>query len=180
MTPSSSGQLECKPNFCSAPSSRESFDSLILQLVRVKKTDDDDDCDCECDDASRAPYDECYALGTRGPCCSSSDLLGYNIFKLESECVDVKDPSLPYFISEDEANLLDEYFDEPDGCNQCNECNQQTKCNSTESTSEQSHSSRIKRQGVISTSITSATSLLNACQQGGLSASNPKCTNPLM
>lgn len=41
----------------------------------------------------------CLAIGTIEPCCSFTKVLGYNIFKRRGECVDLEDPSAPYYSS---------------------------------------------------------------------------------
>jgi hypothetical protein len=57
----------------------------------------------------------CHELGTAGRCSSyddASSLLGLDMLKNELECVDVTDPSSPYFSSQEENELLDSIFGE--------------------------------------------------------------------
>lgn len=153
MTPTSSGSLECKPNYC--PASPKSLKNFILQFVLVKNGSDYSD-------------EKCYALGTTGPCCSPSDLLGYNIFELKAECVDLNDPSSPYFSSSEENNRLDELYD-VNGKEYDDDYSRESKS-----------FSRIRRQGIIQIPSRVPNTLLNPCQQGGRNANNLKCANILM
>ena len=155
MTPTSSGKLECKPNSCPS-SSTKSFGNFILQFVRVKND---------------APYtDQCYALGTKGPCCSSSDFLGYDIFKLKPACVDLEDPSSPYFSSSKKNDVLDKLYDPAD---------KEYDYDNSATSSKESYN-RTRRQGVITLPTSTPNSLLNPCQQGGRDGANLKCANPLV
>jgi hypothetical protein len=57
----------------------------------------------------------CHELGTTGRCSNydyTYSLLGLDILKNELECVDVTDPSSPYFSSQEENDILDSIFDE--------------------------------------------------------------------
>jgi hypothetical protein len=57
----------------------------------------------------------CHELGTTGRCLNydyTYSLLGLDILKNELECVDVTDPSSPYFSSQEENDILDSIFDE--------------------------------------------------------------------
>jgi hypothetical protein len=57
---------------------------------------------------------KCYELGSAGPCSSydyTSSLLGFDILKNELVCVDITDPSSPYFFSKEENDLFDSVFD---------------------------------------------------------------------
>lgn len=51
----------------------------------------------------------CYTLGSQGPCQRESfQLFGYDVFRQKSVCVDIT--ALPYFVSEQEVNFLDNIF----------------------------------------------------------------------
>jgi hypothetical protein len=58
---------------------------------------------------------KCYELGSAGPCSSydyTYSLLGLDILRNELVCVDITDPSSPYFFSQEENDLLDSVFDQ--------------------------------------------------------------------
>jgi hypothetical protein len=56
---------------------------------------------------------KCYELGSDGPCSNNADtLFGLDILKNELECIDVTDPTSPYFFSKEENDLLDSAFTE--------------------------------------------------------------------
>ncbi|KAK4018494.1 Uncharacterized protein APZ42_027258 [Daphnia magna] len=162
VTVSSSGKLECGSNTC--PSLDRYYQDFLLQLVPAKESriigsDDDDD-------------GFCYALGTRGP-CSPSELFGYNIFQAEGQCLDMEDPTTPYFSSPVENALLDELY------NHTSE--EPVKKSVTFFRSQQL--SRNRRQasfGIVQQSSTFPTSMLNPCQLGNRNGNNFKCTNPLV
>ena len=160
---SSSGKLECAPDSCQSHSMEKFFDEFLLQFVPDIMNEDDDD-------------DEggfCYALGTRGPCSSPREFYGYNIFNYRGECVDISDPTSPYFSSSEENDRLDEIF---------NKAENDTKV--AVHKREASHP-RTRRQGSNTFGIFQQAgqipaSLLNPCQSGDRSGNNFKCTNPLV
>lgn len=58
---------------------------------------------------------KCYELGSKGPCSSYDDkpqLLGYDIYKGQLECVDMANSSSPYFSSDEENELIDSVYDQ--------------------------------------------------------------------
>jgi hypothetical protein len=59
---------------------------------------------------------ECFELGSADSCSSydgqSAKLLGYDIFKRQTECVDINDSYSPYFSSDEENELLDGVYDQ--------------------------------------------------------------------
>lgn len=160
------GQLKCGPDVCQAPINY--LEDFLLQFV--PETGDDDD----------GAY--CHALGTQGPCSSSYELYGYNIFELKGQCVNLEDPSSPYYSSAEENALLDEAY------NQANQGS--TYLNDPNSTSNQPETtqavySRSRRQNMNSAGIFQMpsrfpSSLLNPCQLGDRNGNNFKCTNPLV
>ncbi|XP_046463831.1 uncharacterized protein LOC124209729 [Daphnia pulex] len=58
---------------------------------------------------------KCYELGSTGRCSKYDDiaplLLGLDILKNELTCVDINDPSSPYFFSQEENDLLDSLYE---------------------------------------------------------------------
>lgn len=58
---------------------------------------------------------KCYELGSIGPCSSydsKSQLLGYDIYKRQLECVDMSNSSSLYFSSDEENELIDSVYDQ--------------------------------------------------------------------
>ncbi len=56
---------------------------------------------------------QCFALGTRGP-CPASHLLGYDVFARTATCVNMEDPSSPYFSSPEENEIIDRFYNQPE------------------------------------------------------------------
>jgi hypothetical protein len=60
---------------------------------------------------------DCYELGSTDSCSSygyapTNKVLGYDVVKRQSECVDVGDAWSPYFNSQEENELLDTVYDQ--------------------------------------------------------------------
>ena len=56
---------------------------------------------------------QCFALGTRGPCPETPfHLLGYDIFQCKAVCVNMEDPSSPYFLSDEEDASIDRFYNQ--------------------------------------------------------------------
>lgn len=155
---SSSGKLECAPDTCQ--SMEKFFEDFLLQFAPAINGDSGEAI--------------CYALGTRGPCSSPSEYFGYNIFNYQGECVDIEDPTSPYFSSSEENARLDDIYNKAE--------------NDTKSVSLQKRETRhprTRRQGFNTGGIFQQAgrvpaSLLNPCQLGSRSGNNFKCTNPLV
>lgn len=115
-----------------------------------------------------------FVLGSRGPCSSTSQILGYDIFKREIQCVDTSDPTSPYFSSAEEEALLDQIFHQfyPD----YNEILPvMIYRNSIES------ETANRRQGENTIGLLQVPSVLLApCRTGARRELNFKCVNPIM
>ena len=153
----SRGILSCTPVECQ---SIESRDKEAQQLV---PTEDG----------------ECYSLGSRGPCPSTTHLLGYDIFKRQLECVNIQDPFSPYFVSPGEDAFLDSLY---------NQFHPEydfsvflAKQNSVERNATAQRRQDINTIGVFRLpSSPLPTTLLNPCRPGARNGLNYKCTNPLV
>ena len=58
---------------------------------------------------------KCYELGSKGPCSSydgKPQLLGYDIYNGQLECVDMANSSSPYFSLDEENELIDSVYDQ--------------------------------------------------------------------
>ncbi len=96
MAISPDGYLGCKLSKC--PSNYDGYKYSSKQKQMVPTSDG-----------------KCYELGSDGPCSNygdTSSLLGLDILSNELECVNVTDPSSPYFFSEEENYLIDSVFDQ--------------------------------------------------------------------
>lgn len=163
VTPSASGGLKCKPNVCKA--TFETIEDFILQLFPFP-------------DDQNYYGQTCFAMGTIGPCYTPDKVLGYNIFDRRGECVDLLDPTTPYFLSPELNAKLDEAFNE-DG-------KEDFKFENWMTMSPKIHprAPRKGRQantrGVMQVNNNYGSSTMNSCQPGGKSGNNVKCSNPLV
>ncbi|XP_057374681.1 uncharacterized protein LOC130695555 [Daphnia carinata] len=163
MTISQGGRLFCAPAECPAVNG---VDDSLQQLVPNGKG-------------------ECFALGSTGP-CSASQLLGYDVFERQLECVNTTDPSSPYFsLSSQERGLIDRAILDalllhqfhPDDNDLQFELIQQAKRGISKS--------KIQRQDATTAGIFQLPSslpdpLLQPCRTGARQGENFKCTNPLI
>lgn len=147
VTPSSDmGKLICAPEVCKAPFS--SLDEFIIQMFPHPFDEKDDG-------------GSCLVMGTTGCCCSTTNVLSYNIFKRRGECVDLKDPTTPYYSSPELDAMIDEVFNKGGGFGK--------KSNLTAVT-------RIRERRYHLTQVPTSNSL-GACQPG---SGTSKCTNQLV
>lgn len=120
----------------------------------------------------------CYALGSRGPCSSASQLLGYDIFKRRSQCVNLLDAFSPYFSWREENDLLDSFY------NQLHPEYDEFQTSFVYQ-SLVVRNATLRRQGantagIFQTPSLSIETLLNPCRTGARQGINYKCTNPLV
>ena len=146
------GRLDCMPAECQSMD----FGNKPLQMVSTQNG-------------------VCYALGTQGPCSTTSRLLGYDIFKRQPECVDVENTTSPYFLSSREAELLDRIYNQlaPDDDDYRvslvfgnNDIGQRRQGANT--------------GGIFQFPSSSPETLLQPCRTGARRGTNYKCTNPLV
>ncbi len=120
----------------------------------------------------------CYALGSRGPCPFTSQLLGYDIFKRRLQCVNIRDPSSPYFFSPREDAFLDRAY------NQIHPEYDVRVSLTKENLLERSGTAQRKQDtntiGVFQLPSPLPHILLNPCRPGARRGLNYKCTNPLV
>ena len=121
----------------------------------------------------------CYALGLQGPCLSTSQLLGYDIFKRRLQCVNIQDPSSPYFFSPREEKILDsiyiQLYPEYDDY----------RISLVYESLEGRNDKGQRRQGANTAGIfqfpsSSPEVLLQPCRTGARQGTNYKCTNPIV
>ena len=155
MTINQQGRLGCTPTEC------ESIDgkNFLQQLVLVNKRG-------------------CYILGSRGPCSTTTQLLGYDIFKRRSQCVNLLDAFSPYFSSREENDLLDSFY------NQLHPEYDEFQTSFVYQ-SLVVRNATLRRQGantagIFQTPSLSIETLLNPCRTGARQGINYKCTNPLV
>jgi len=122
----------------------------------------------------------CYALGSQGPCRRQpSQFFGYDVFLRQSLCVNVTSFDLPYSVSEQESNLIDDLY--------------KPKAESDRMFLKSDHrkpagrrdmnATSIRRQESITSGIFQLpsrlpNSLLTPCRPGARNGNNYKCTNP--
>lgn len=163
MTISQGGRLFCTPDEC--PAINGENDSL-QQLVPNDKGD-------------------CFALGSVGP-CSASQLLGYDIFERQLECVNITDPSSPYFpLSSQEGGLIDRIMLEALMSYQFHPDDNDLHFGLIQQAKRGIIKRKIQRQDATTAGIFQLPSslpdpLLQPCRTGARQGENFKCTNPLM
>lgn len=149
------GRLECTPSVC--PSRTQNGNRLI-------------------------PFGEngiCYEFGTVGPCRPNTELLGYDVFERRGICVDIFDPSSPYFTSPDEDDVLDKIYNQVSaeyGDYQITlvEQNLLVRKDSAEERQEQN------TLGIFQVPEALPEVLLNPCRPGAQRELNYKCMNPIL
>lgn len=119
----------------------------------------------------------CYALGSHGPCSTTSQLLGYDIFKRRLQCVNIQDPSSSYFFSPREGEMLNSIYNQlyPE----YDDYRISLVYESLEGRNDQ------RRQGANTFGIFQFPSslletLLQPCRTGARQGMNFKCTNPIV
>ena len=120
---------------------------------------------------------QCFALGTRGPCPATPfHLLGYDVFERRAVCVNMEDPSSPYFLSHEEDENIDRFYDQqqPD-FNDIRVVLVQQNLLRRNGTAE-----RRQGAGVFQLPSRFPESLLNPCRPGDQRDFNYKCTNPIV
>ena len=120
---------------------------------------------------------QCFALGTCGPCPATPfQLLGYDVFERKAVCVNMEDPSSPYFSSPEEDELIDRFYDQnqPD-FNDIRIILFQNNLLNTNRTVE-----RRQGAGVFQLPSRFPDLLLNPCRPGDQRGFNYKCTNPIV
>ncbi|XP_057370196.1 uncharacterized protein LOC130691287 [Daphnia carinata] len=150
------GRLGCTPTKC------ESIDNDNLSRQLVPANDG-----------------VCYALGSRGPCATTSQLLGYDIFKRRDHCVDILNPSSPYFSWPAQDDFLDSIY------NQLHPEYDEFRVSFVYESLTGKNETQQRRQGAstigaIQFPSTSIGSLLHPCRTGARRGINFKCTNPLV
>ena len=112
---------------------------------------------------------QCYALGTRGPCPETPfHLLGYDVFEHKAVCVNMEDPSSPYFLSDEEDALIDSLY------NQFHpEYDFQVVLIQQNVLSRNDTSQRKQGAGVFQLPSRFPDSLLVGCRPGGSGCANP-------
>lgn len=150
------GRLGCTPTECQSIDSEDNS----LQLVSTENG-------------------VCSTLGSRGPCPTISQLLGYDIFKRQLQCVNILDPSSPYFSSSTEEDLTDSVY------NQFLPAYDDYQVSLIYQNQGERKDNNQRRQGANTAGIirfpsTSTEALLHPCRTGAREGINFKCTNPLV
>ncbi|XP_046463836.1 uncharacterized protein LOC124209732 [Daphnia pulex] len=94
----SDGSMSCMKSNCPTIYESNEYSSKLWKQKQMVPTSDG----------------KCYELGSADPCSNddeTSSLLGFDILKNELVCVDITDPSSPYYFSKEENDLLDSVFD---------------------------------------------------------------------
>ncbi|XP_057370173.1 uncharacterized protein LOC130691269 [Daphnia carinata] len=121
----------------------------------------------------------CYPLGSRGPCTNTSQLLGYDVFRRRLQCVNILDPSSPYFSSPEEEDLIDSVYNqfvaEYDDY-QISLIYQ----NAVERKDKGQRRQGGNTAGALQFPSSSPDALLQPCRNGAREGINFKCTNPLV
>ena len=154
MTIRPDGSLGCTPAEC------QSIDGGDQSLQLVKAEDG-----------------ECYSLGTQRPCPSTTQLLGYDIFKRQIECVNIQDPSSPYLFSPQEDAFLDSVY------NQLHPEYDDFRVFLIDKSLVERNDTVQRKQdtfGVFQLPNALPDSLLNPCRPGARRGLNYKCSNPLV
>ncbi|XP_045026492.1 uncharacterized protein LOC116919237 isoform X3 [Daphnia magna] len=163
MTISQGGRLFCTPDEC--PAINGENDSL-QQLVPNDKGD-------------------CFALGSVGP-CSAAQLLGYDIFERQLECVNITDPSSPYFSSSfQERGPIDRVMLDALLLHQFHPDDNDLQFGLIQQAKRGIIKRKIQRQDASTAGIFQLPSslpdpLLQPCRTGARQGENFKCTNPLI
>lgn len=150
------GRLGCAPTQC------ESIDNDNLSRQLVPANDG-----------------VCYALGSRGSCATTSQFLGYDIFKHRVQCVDFLDPSSPYFSWPAQDDFLGSIY------NQLHPEYDEFRVSFVYESLTGKNETEQRRQGANTVGAvqfpgTTIESLLHPCRTGARRGINFKCTNPLM
>ena len=116
---------------------------------------------------------QCFALGTRGPCPASPiHLLGYDVFECKAVCVNMKDPSSPYFLSTEEDASIDSFY------NQLHpEYDDFHVVLVAQNVLSRNDTAQRKQGGVFQFPSSLPISLLAGCRPGG---SDSGCVNPIV
>ncbi|KAI9556269.1 hypothetical protein GHT06_018843 [Daphnia sinensis] len=123
---------------------------------------------------------ECFTLGSTGP-CPASQLLGYDVFERELECVNITDPSSPYFSpSSQERGLIDALL-----LHQFHPDDNDLQFGLIQQAKQGIIKRKIQRQDATTAGIFQLPSslpdpLLQPCRSGARQGENFKCTNPLI
>lgn len=138
----------------------------------------------------------CLAMGTSGSWCSPNGVLGYNIFQRRGECIDLKDPTTPYYSSPESNAELDSAYEVEIPCKEKNTCSDNELNLNAKSNKVGAEFLGKKNKTVIDDEMMSITvtriqrqmsklskglaniPLLGACQPGDRTEDNYKCTNP--
>ncbi|KZS08617.1 Uncharacterized protein APZ42_027312 [Daphnia magna] len=150
------GRLGCAPTQC------ESIDNDNLSRQLVPANDG-----------------VCYALGSRGSCATTSQFLGYDIFKHRVQCVDFLDPSSPYFSWPAQDDFLGSIY------NQLHPEYDEFRVSFVYESLTGKNETEQRRQGANTVGAvqfpgTTIESLLHPCRTGARRGINFKCTNPLI
>ena len=163
VTLSQGGRLFCTPDECQASNISNSNSSM-----------------------SFIPSDKgpCQAIGSRGTCSSaSSQFLGYDVFKRQLQCINVTDPTSPYF-----SYLRERRFDKKIFSQMPQIERKQKKIDVPIKTVHQNsliktNDTDNRRQstfGLFQFPTSVSNSLLQPCRPGVRNGFNQKCTNPLV
>lgn len=161
MTINQQGRLGCTPTECESIGGKDFLQQLVL-----------------------AHKGGCYILGSRGP-CSTTQLLGYDIFIRQSQCVNLLDPFSPYFSWREENDLLDSIYNqlhpEYDEIQTSFVYQSLVERNATIGRNDKGQ----RRQGANTFGVFQFPSslpetLLHPCRTGARQGINYKCTNPLV
>ncbi|KZS08618.1 Uncharacterized protein APZ42_027307 [Daphnia magna] len=149
------GRLGCMPKECQSIDSQDNS----LQLVSTGNG-------------------VCYPLGSRGPCTNTSQLLGYDVFKRQLQCVNIFDPSSPYFSSPEE-DLIDSVYNQfvPEYDDYQISLIYQ---NVVERKDKGQRRQGGNTAGAFQFPSSSPDALLQPCRNGAREGINFKCTNPLV
>ncbi|XP_046445779.1 uncharacterized protein LOC124195428 isoform X1 [Daphnia pulex] len=148
------GRLGCTPAECESTDGKDFLQQLVL--------------------ANKA----CYVLGSRGPCSTTSQLLGYDIFKRRLQCVNLLDPFSPYFSWHEENNLLDSIYNHLHL--ESDEFRTSLVYQSLEGRNDTLRRQGANTAGIFQFPSSSPETLLNPCRTGARQGTNYKCTNPLV
>ena len=163
VTLSQGGRLFCTPDECQASNISNSNSSM-----------------------SFIPSDKgkCQAIGSRGTCSSaSSQFLGYDVFKRQLQCINVTDPTSPYF-----SYLRERRFDKKIFSQMPQIERNQRKIDVPVKTVHtnlliKTNDTNNRRQGtfgIFQVPSSVSNSLLQPCRPGVRNGFNQKCTNPLV
>ena len=163
VTLSQGGRLFCTPDECQASNISNSNSSM-----------------------SFIPSDKgkCQVIGSRGTCSStSSQFLGYDVFKRQLQCANVTDPTSPYF-----SYLRERRFDKKIFSQMPQIEKNQKKIDVPIETVHQNsliktNDTDNRRQGtfgIFQVPSSVSDSLLQPCRPGARNGFNQKCVNPLM